>query len=78
MSSGRKEQVRKYKEYGVLRYKGEKEQRILWTKRNRWENTKSMVIWEKGVRENKEYYELRGTGEKIQRVNGDLREKSER
>jgi hypothetical protein len=29
MSSGRKEQVRKYKEYGDLREKGEREQRVL-------------------------------------------------
>ncbi len=60
--------MRKYKAYRDLREKGEREQRVLWTKRNMWENTKSMVIWEKRVRENKDYYELRGTGEEIQRV----------
>ncbi len=59
MSSGRKEQVRKYKEYGDLREKGEREQRVLWTKRNRRENTRSMVIWDTRVRENKVYYDLR-------------------
>ncbi len=58
----------KIQEYGDLRYKGEKEQRVLWTKRKRWENTKSMVTWDTRVRENKVYYDLREKSEREQRV----------
>ncbi len=58
----------KIQEYGDLRYKGKKEQSVLWTKRNRRENTRSMVIWDTRVRENKVYYDMREKSEREQRV----------